>query len=93
MKIVDLEKLWNFVVDNFLIWIRLGPQTSNLHSVLYNILGTEREYRHKWRCGAVVEGVTHEGEVAGSNPAGREAREFCAKNAATCDGDAETGGR
>ena len=29
-KVVDLEKLWNFVVDNFLIWIRLGPQTLNL---------------------------------------------------------------
>ena len=39
----------------------------------------------------MVEGVTHEGEVAGSNPAGRVAREFCAKNATTCDGDAETG--
>ena len=33
IKIVDLEKLWNFVVDNFLIWIRLGPQTNNIHSV------------------------------------------------------------
>jgi hypothetical protein len=28
MKVVNLEKLWNFVVDNFFIWIRLGPQTS-----------------------------------------------------------------
>jgi hypothetical protein len=27
MKVVDLEKLYNFVVDNFLIWIRLRPQT------------------------------------------------------------------
>jgi hypothetical protein len=23
MKVIDLEKLCNFVVDNFLIWIRL----------------------------------------------------------------------
>jgi len=23
MKVVDLEKLWNFVVDNFLIWNNL----------------------------------------------------------------------
>ena len=33
MKVVDLEKFRNFVVDNFLIWIHLRPQTSNLHSV------------------------------------------------------------
>jgi len=30
MKVVDLEKLWNFKADNFLIWILLGPQTTNL---------------------------------------------------------------
>jgi hypothetical protein len=23
MKVVDLEKLWNFIVDNFLIWNNL----------------------------------------------------------------------
>ena len=23
MKVVDLKKLWNFVVDNFFIWIHL----------------------------------------------------------------------
>ena len=33
MKVVDLEKLWNFVDDNFLIWNHLEPQISNLHSV------------------------------------------------------------
>jgi len=33
MKVVDLEKLWNSVADNYFIWIRLGLQTSNLHSV------------------------------------------------------------
>jgi hypothetical protein len=26
MKVIDLEKLWNFVADNFFIWIRLGSQ-------------------------------------------------------------------
>ena len=25
MEVVDLEKLCNFVVDNFFIWIHLGP--------------------------------------------------------------------
>ena len=24
IKVINLEKLWNFVVDSFLIWIRLG---------------------------------------------------------------------
>jgi len=33
----------------------------------------------------VVEEGTCEGEVAGLNPTGSEAREFCTKNAATCD--------
>jgi hypothetical protein len=26
IKFVDLEKLWNFVAENFFIWIRLGHQ-------------------------------------------------------------------
>jgi len=33
LKVVDLEKLWNFVVDNFSIEIRLGPQIINICSV------------------------------------------------------------
>ena len=32
-KVVDLEKIWNFVVDNFSIWIRLVPQIINICSV------------------------------------------------------------
>ena len=32
IKVVDLEKLWNFVVQIFFIWIRLEPQISNLIS-------------------------------------------------------------
>jgi len=30
IKVVDLEKLWNFVVDNFSIWMCLGPQLINV---------------------------------------------------------------
>jgi len=48
MEVVDLEKLCNFVVDNFFIWIHLVPQTINLHSVCYNMWGTKTQYRHKW---------------------------------------------
>ena len=33
IKVVDLEKLQNFVVDNFSIRIRLGPQIINICSV------------------------------------------------------------
>jgi hypothetical protein len=33
IKNVELEKLRNFVVDNLLIWIHLGPQTINFHLV------------------------------------------------------------
>jgi len=28
------QKLWNFIVDNFFIWIHLEPQTSNTLSLL-----------------------------------------------------------
>ena len=38
--------------------------------------------------GVVVEG-TREGEVYGSNTNNRVAREFCVKNAATCDIDGD----
>jgi len=70
MKVVDLRTLWNLIVDNFFIWIRLGSQINNLRSVEYNIWRTKTDRRHMWQCGAVVEGVTHEGDVAGSNPTG-----------------------
>jgi len=33
MKIIDLKKLWNFVVDNFLIWNRLEAQIINLYVI------------------------------------------------------------
>jgi hypothetical protein len=32
MKVVNLRKLWNFVTDKLLIWIRLVPQKTDLHS-------------------------------------------------------------
>jgi hypothetical protein len=41
------------------------------------------QYGHMWVWGAVVEEGTREGEVAGSNPAGREVRDFRAKNVMT----------
>jgi len=43
------------------------------------------EYRHKWKCGVVVEEVKPEGEVANLNLASHVAREYYAKNATTCD--------
>ena len=33
MEVVGIEKLWNLVVDNIFICIRLVPQTNNLHLV------------------------------------------------------------
>jgi hypothetical protein len=32
IKVIDLEKLQNFVVDNFFIWIHLGSQILILKS-------------------------------------------------------------
>jgi hypothetical protein len=77
MKIVYLEKLWNFVVDNFLIWIRLGPQKINLHLIWYNIWGTEIEYRHKWKRDVAVEELARVWEVTGSILVGREVSKNC----------------
>jgi len=33
IKVIDFEKLWNFIFDNFSIGIRLGPQIVNICSV------------------------------------------------------------
>ena len=41
VKVVDLKKLWNFVVDNFSIGIRLWPQIINICSVYDNMWGTK----------------------------------------------------
>jgi hypothetical protein len=76
MKIVDLEKLWNFVVDNFFYLNSFMVPNINLHSTQVIV----------WCSGR---GVTREGEVAGLNPTSRVAREFYAKNVATCDFDGD----
>ena len=44
-KFVDLEKLLNFVVDNFFVWIVLDPKYSfqnkmNIYSSIWNIATT-----------------------------------------------------
>ena len=33
MKIIDLKKLWNFVIDNLLIWNRLEAHIINLYVI------------------------------------------------------------
>jgi hypothetical protein len=73
MKFVDFEKLYNFVVDNFFIWIRLGSQTLNLNSFEDNMSRKKIYYRHEWVWGAVVREVLREGEVVGLIPGGCEA--------------------
>jgi hypothetical protein len=47
MKVLEHQKLLNFVVDNCFIWIRLRSQTSNLHSVSCNMWATKLQTRHK----------------------------------------------
>jgi hypothetical protein len=37
-KVVDLEKLYNFVVEHFLIWSHLGPQNMLLRSSLPSVI-------------------------------------------------------
>ena len=82
IKVVELQKLFIFVVGNFFIWIRLGSQISNLHS---NGCNMWRKQLQKLDTRHVIDGVvgegTREGEVDGSNTNNRVAREYCAKNA------------
>ena len=47
IKVVELQKLFIFVVDNFFIWIRLGSQISNLHSNGCNMWRKQLQTRHK----------------------------------------------
>lgn len=37
IKDKDLEKLCNFLVDNFFIWIHLVSETIKIHSIYYNM--------------------------------------------------------
>jgi hypothetical protein len=47
IKVVALQKLFNFVVDNCFVWICLRPETINLHSVSYNMWPTKLQSRHE----------------------------------------------
>jgi hypothetical protein len=85
MKVVDLRKLWNFVVDKFLIWMRLVPQETDLHSVQYNMSRIKTSYGRIWVCGVVVEEASSEGEVTGLNHGSREASRLYTKKCVTCD--------
>ena len=51
-----VQKLRNFVVYNFFIWIHLALRIDILIPAEYRITGTGMVYRHKDLCGAVVEG-------------------------------------
>jgi hypothetical protein len=73
MKVVDLRKLRNFVVDKFFIWIRLVPLKTDLHSMLYSMSRTKTAYECIWVCGVVVEEASREVEVTGSNHGNRRA--------------------
>jgi hypothetical protein len=67
----DPEKLYNFVVHPFFIWIHLDTHTLILNSIEYNIRS------------AVVREVLHD---ARSKPSGHVSCDFYARNGATCDG-------
>jgi hypothetical protein len=47
IKILELQKLWNFVVDNFFALIHLQPQIVNLYSNCSNMWATKLQYRHE----------------------------------------------
>jgi hypothetical protein len=82
-KVVDLRNLRNFVVDKFLIWIRLVPLKTDLHSVLYSMSRTKTAYGRIWVCGVAVEEASREVEVTGSNHGKRRASRLHVKKCAT----------
>jgi hypothetical protein len=67
VKVVDLRKLRNFVVDKLLIRIHLVPQKTVLHSVLYSMSRTKTAYGRIWVCGVVVEEASRKVEVTCEN--------------------------
>jgi hypothetical protein len=86
-KVVDLEKLCNFVVDNFFIWIRLESQTLISSSVQHNISTKNIWYRHKWVLGGVVRGGHTRLRSWVRNPAAVKRAFLCEKmRIATCCG-------
>ena len=56
IKIVDLKKIWNFVVLNFFILIHLGSQIIILIPDQYRITRSSIEIRHKLVCSVVDNG-------------------------------------
>jgi hypothetical protein len=90
MKVVELQKLFNFIVDNFFILIRLWSQTSNLHSVGCNIWTKNYKVDTKYAIVRMVVEGTRDGEVGGLIPNNRIAPEFYAKNC-DFDGDGQVG--
>ena len=68
MKVVDLEKLWNFLVYSVFIWIYLGPQIVILIPDEYRIIRIGIIYRHKIFLVQWLEEGTCEAKVVGSNP-------------------------
>jgi hypothetical protein len=63
------------VVNNFFVWICLHPQTINLHSVCSNMRAIKPQTRTRHVMGLVVEQASSEGEIVGSIPSCRVARE------------------
>ena len=56
IKVIDLEKLCNFVVDNFFIEIRLGSQILILKSDEHKMARTKISFGHKQLAGGVTRG-------------------------------------
>ena len=82
IKVVDLEKLCNFVVDNFFHLNLFRASNNQCMFSLVNMWGTKLKYKHIWVIDGVVEEVTREGEVSGLNPtSSRIACDFTQKNA------------
>jgi hypothetical protein len=55
IKVVELQMLFNSVVDNIFVRINLLPQIVNLHSVNYNICAIKQLSKHDYIIGGVVE--------------------------------------
>jgi hypothetical protein len=89
MKVVELQKLFNFIVDNFLFKFIYGLKQA-IYTQLVVIHG-QKNYKldTKHVISRVVAEGTREGEIDGSIRNNHVAREFCTKNVATCDFDGD----
>jgi len=83
IKIVDPKKLWNFVVDNFFILIRLGSQILILKSDEHKMARTKISFGHKQLAGGVFRGWRH--EAGGQEFEGRWPRGMCFSREKSCD--------